>query len=366
MQFSTLSITNGAGSAPELALPLFQMPSLRSLALHNVAWKPVTAASATATAATATAAVAQPLEQPSAPLSSSFRQQGLQPLTALTSLQLTGSSVRLAGLSALTALQALRCDGIDPETTAGQHQFNIPALKTVEADLIAAFPQLHRLTKLKLLRVAASTAVVKHVSLLQSLQQLMLDKASANSFPQLPPSLTYLYLVPKQPCSMTRSNAAGLSQLTALQHLGLSAQVLDMSLLTSMRSLHTLQLWSTAVAPGQLQVISRLTGLTSILLNVTRPPQEQSPATISVAEAGALTSSNQLVRLSLSSEAGGPLLQDFASLFPPGRQLQHLTRLRLGADFLRDTAAVQQAGSCCPNLRKAKFGKSGRVQGGAG
>jgi hypothetical protein len=290
-------------------------------------------------------------------LSSSFGQEGLQPLTALTQLQLTGSSVRLSGLSALTALQELACEGY--ESSTGTHRYSIPwdSLKTLEVDLISAFPQLQRLTKLKLVRAAGSPAVVSHISALQSLQRLMVDKTSANSFPQLPQSLTHLHFMPAQPCSLTRSNAAGLSQLTALQYLGLSAQPFDMACLTSMRRLQKLKFLCAEVAPGQLQVISRLTGLTSFVISVTKPRRDASPVIISGAEAGALTSSSQLVRLSLSSETGRPLLDDCASLFPPGRQLQHLTRLRLGADFLQDAEAVEQAGVCCPNLRYAKFGK---------
>jgi hypothetical protein len=197
-------------------------------------------------------------------LSSSFGQEGLQPLTALTQLQLTGSSVRLSGLSALTALQELACDGY----ASSLHHITIPwdSRKTVEVDLISAFPQLQRLTKLKLGRAAALPAVVSHISALQALRELVLNKTSANSFPQLLQSLTHLHFMPEEPCSLTPSNAATLSQLTALQYLGLSAQPFDMACLTSMRRLQKLKYSCAEVAPGQLQVISRLTGLTSLVL----------------------------------------------------------------------------------------------------
>jgi hypothetical protein len=237
----------------------------------------------------------------------------------------------------------------------------IPDLKVVETELITAFPHLQRLTALRL-QTAATPVVVSHISALQSLQLLELF-TSANNLPELPRSLTHLSLHSDQPCSLTAGSAACLSQLTALQYLGLSAKpslALDTALLAGLRSLHTLHLWFFELAAGQPQVISRLTGLTSLVLS-TQPAQQQAPVTISAAEAGALTSSSQLVNLLLSSSLGGPLLQDYASLFPAGRQLQQLTHVELSADFLKDAAAVQRAGSCCPNLRFAKFGRCGRV-----
>lgn len=354
MQFSHLRIADTAGSSTaELALPLAQLRSLKVLSQRQVPW---------GAGPEAAFAAAQPQTDESTSHSSSFRTQGLEQLTALTLLELIGSSVRPAGLSALTALQALACDGVDPESSTGERQLHIPALKTVEAELSAAFPQLQRLTKLNLSRAAATPAAVSEISSLQSLQMLELRQTPANSFPALPQGLTHLTLVPNQPCGLTPSNAAGLSKLTALQYLCLSARPFDMSLLTGMRRLRALKLCSTEVAPGQLQVISRLTGLTSLVLNVTQPPQDPSPVTVSVAEAGALTASSQLMTLSLCSELGGPLVQNYASLFPPGRQLLQLTCLVISADFLKDAAAVQQAGSCCPNLRYAKFGKYGREE----
>jgi hypothetical protein len=80
--------------------------------------------------------------------------------------------------------------------------------------------------------------------------------------------------------------------------------------------------------------------------------------TITAAEAGALTSCSQLVELALCDPRAQLQPQAYASLFPPGRQLQHLTKLVASADLLSTPAAVRQAGSCCPNLRSLMLGSS--------
>lgn len=78
-------------------------------------------------------------------------------------------------------------------------------------------------------------------------------------------------------------------------------------------------------------------------------------ASITAAEAAALTSSSQLVSLKLSDKPGQLHPEAYASLFPPGRQLNHLTTLWISADILSHAAALHQAGSCCPNLQNIRF-----------
>jgi hypothetical protein len=151
---------------------------------------------------------------------------------------------------------------------------------------------------------------------------------------------------------LTGNNAAGLLQLTALQELHLrNVAPLDLSLLTGMRGLRSLhlELVEFAAAATKLQVVSRFTALASLCIEVPggRP---KPPVNITAAEASALTASSQLAELQLSGECGQLQLEDYASLFPPGRQLQHLTELLVSGELLRDSAAVIQAGSCCSNL----------------
>jgi hypothetical protein len=72
---------------------------------------------------------------------------------------------------------------------------------------------------------------------------------------------------------------------------------------------------------------------------------------ITAGEAAALTASSLLVELELSGKFGQLHADAYASLFPPGRQLQHLTSLIISANLLNKPAAVRQAGRCCANLR---------------
>lgn len=135
-------------------------------------------------------------------------------------------------------------------------------------------------------------------------------------------------------------------KLTTLQSLHLRyMRDLDWSLLAGVHNLCCLQLADCELAGcgPKLQVVSRFTDLTALCIEGGgRGP----PATITAAEAGALKSSSQLAELTLSGQSAPLQLQDYASLLPPARQLQQLTRLHISADLLSNPAAVRQAGRC--------------------
>jgi hypothetical protein len=321
----------------KMLLPVAQLQSVHQLDLSSVCW---------------TAETARPPQQDlgSASISSdSASNQGLATFTALTWLILTGNSVRLAGLSALTGLQELSCEryaGVRIITSSG-----VPAVTDEETDLVAAFPQLQRLTSLTLRCDLASTAVVSQLSHLHSLQKLEFcdPSAAADNLAELPQSLTWLHLV-FSVGSSTASDAAGLSHLTALRH----ASPLDLALLVGMCDLRSLHLFNNELAAGglRLQLVSSFTALTGLRIC---SAVKGRPAIVTAAEAGALTSSSQLAELHLS---GWEQLQDYASLFPPRRQLQHLTELLVSGELLFNSAAVCQAGSCCPNLHSLKLAEA--------
>lgn len=235
-------------SSEELSLPLIQLQSLQSLSLINMAW--VSAPEFQIGTA------AQPRLPPGS--SSSSRKQGLEHLTSLTKLTLRGSSVRLAGLAALTGLQGLDCDGAMFHSSRD----SIPDFTAAEGELIAALPQLQHLTSLTLTQDIASAAVVANISALQSLQQLVLQGTTALTFAALPRSLTRLSLMFRHQGDITLSNAAGVSQLTALQSLELrKVSALDALLLANMRNLRSICLSEVQVAAGGLQVVSHFTAL---------------------------------------------------------------------------------------------------------
>lgn len=129
-----------------------------------------------------------------------------------------------------------------------------------------------------------------------------------------------------------------------------NARPLDSALLVGMRDLRCLCLSNCELAAGglQLQVVSRFTALTSLWYEGEVLP---SALTITAAEAGVLTFSSQLAELTLSGMSVKLQPQAYASLFPPGRQLPHLTLLCVKADLLSNPAVVCQAGECCPNLQ---------------
>jgi hypothetical protein len=345
VQVSKLEVATSSGhleslptSSRELRLPVAQLSSLPELDLYFCFWSPATAAPPQPTGSSTIRSSS----------STSASKQGLAGLTALTRLALTGSSIRLTGLSALTSLQELLCEGLS-SLRVFMRRISMPNVTDAEADLVDAFPQLQRLTSLTLRYDLASTAAVSQLSALQSLQKLELRDTTADSFAALPESLTQLSLVFRQRGSLTCSNAAGLSGLTALQSLHMCNVVpLDLSLLAGMRHLRCLQLFECELAAGglRLQVVSSFTGLTCLeVAHRVRMPA----TTFTAAEAAALTASSQLAELDLNGLSDQP--QAYASLFPPGRQLQHLTVLEISADLLNNPAAVQQAGSCCSNLQ---------------
>jgi hypothetical protein len=399
VQVSSLHVTNSDARASilQLAMPLSQLRSLKALTLIHTPWHP---------GPEAAFAAAQPQADVSTRHSSSFWTQGLEQLTALTQLKLTSWSVKLAGLSALTGLRELTCQGDrpePPELLSSQLQLGtsqvlvvhyyhpaecIPepyirpglagtAISAAERELVAAFPRLQQLTRLSLIsHISSSRLVMAHLSSLQSLRELVMARGESNSLAyagcNLPQSLTMLEwsfcyhtycLVPHSALIFP-----SFSQLTAMQCLSLGyVGPLDMSLLTSMRNLRSLNMWDvelTAEGPG-LQVLSCFTRLTQLKIDhpsdgVRSPYVSGRHADgIPAAEAAALTSSSHLAHLQLNDQPGRLAApQDYSSMFPPGRQLQHLTALFVSADFLRDATAVRQAASCCPNLREVRVDKS--------
>jgi hypothetical protein len=203
------------------------------------------------------------------------------------------------------------------EQESGQE---ISMLSTMKArqDLRAAFPQLQRLTSLTLQRDLASTPVLSRISALQSLQRLTLDNTAADSFAALPQALTQLSLSFGPAGSLTASNAAAVSRLTALQSLYLrDVDCLDLSLLAGMRDLRSLQLFDCKLLHEgpRLQVVSRFTALTSLCIRLTGG---HVLLNVTAAEAAALIASSQLIELTLSNRYRRLQLQDCASLFLPG------------------------------------------------
>jgi hypothetical protein len=351
---SQLSVLSGSDT-DVLKLPVAHLQHLESLELYGTRWSP----------GRATAGAALPsLQAVASAGSSGGSSSSLQPLaalTALTQLTLGSHSVKLAGLSALTGLQELFCAGESPACQYSRRfgmPWHWPANTASEADLIAALPQLQRLTSLTLHVDIASTFVAAQLSALQSLQQLELFLGAVDGL-ALPPSLTQLRLMFLLPSSLTASNAAGLSQLSALQSLHLRyVKDVDWALLAGMRDLHSLRLHHVEFA-SSLTGLTALTGLTGLNVGgcqwcwrfITAP-------SITAAEAGALTSSSQLVELALCDPRAQLQPQAYASLFPPRRQLPYLTKLVVSADLLSNPATVRQAGSCCPNLQGLRLGSS--------
>jgi hypothetical protein len=352
VQVTSISLTGSLPDGTDLDLPLAQLGNLKELQLESLPWKPGPGAEYTA---------AQPRAYLTAMRNRSSR-QGLECLTALTRLQLTGSYVRLAGLSALSGLQELECDvrlKLEDEDVWVVHRYSSappdlrPRPPTAVEELVAALPELQGVTGLTLRQDMASKAVVSQLSTLQSLQRLQLDLAKTDRFAALPESLTQLRLAFKATGSLTASNAAGvqLAQLTALESLYLrNVAPLDFVLLAGMYDLRSLHLVACGLAAGgpQLQIVTCFTALTSLCIEGAASGPS---ATITAAEADALTSSSQLAELTLTGKSFQLQLQDYASLFPPRRQLQHLTQLDVSADLLSNPAAVRQAGRCCPNLK---------------
>lgn len=357
----------GAGtsslSEATVRLCVAQLSSLKVLDISSLPWEPELLQSTTSTPSVAPYSSALP--SPTTTSNSTSKPDGgLERLTSLTQLRLSDSSVRLAGLAALTRLQALTLEGQQQEVAGSSWFSPYRILRDESAELSEALPHLQQLTSLQLGGALATTAIGSRTSCLQSLQQLILTDTTADNYAALPTSLTLfslsLAINRAEPPVLTRSNAAGLSQLTALQSLELKqVKVFDLALLFDMRCLQALSfhgLYSaveyTAGGPS-LQLVSSFTALTSLTISGQASFGRQfgrSPASITAAEAPALTASSKLAVLQLRGKPGQLQPQDYASLFPPGRHLQHLTMLELCADILGNTTAVQQARSCCPNL----------------
>lgn len=151
--------------------------------------------------------------------------------------------------------------------------------------------------------------------------------------------------------SLIRSNAPSISILTALQSLQMSDVMIDWSLLATLRHLRTLEMIhvANAEADGNLQVLSNLTALTSLAMD----GYSEQDVTAEVAEAP--TSSSHLASLKLHSTTGQLRSAHYTSMFPPGRQLQHLTELEIGAGILHHIATHQNPAKSCPNLQKVRL-----------
>lgn len=207
------------------------------------------------------------------------------------------------------------------------------------------------------------------LSSLQSLKELVLagtdNYSLAFSDCKLPQSLTLSSWRPRSwDYSLPSHSTAWLSQLTAVQCLTLERLgPIDMSLLASMRNLRSLNLWDVGLTSGGpgLQALSCCTALTHLMVEGENeaPMPGRHAAGIPATEAAALTSSSQLAELTLGGHPGRMAApHNYGSLFPPSRQLPHLTALFVSADFLRDVAAVRLVASCCPNLRDVRLDKS--------
>lgn len=318
-------------SSSRLCLALSQLRSLKVLELGCLHWKPFKVAS--------------------------LSDCGLAPLTALTRLVLSRDSIWLSDLSALTSLQELTCN------FCGQGD-------VWSIDLAVACPQLRSLTSLTLHVDAASTAVLQHTSSLPSLQRMELTGPAASSFFTLPESLTALSFTTGQAGSPTAFSISGICQLTALQSLHMTDVVsFNAALLAGAYNLRCIHLERVERIDDEalgLQALILLTALTALITrdgpdptywafqDIPRMEDElyMDEWDITAAEAAALTSSSQLAELELSGKDGQLQAQAYASLFPPGRQLQHLTNLIISANLLTDPAVMRQACRCCANLRK--------------
>jgi hypothetical protein len=176
--------------------------------------------------------------------------------------------------------------------------------------------------------------------------------ALADSLAALPETLTQLDLwfgrLRSPIDSLTRNTAAGISMLTAIQSLQICSAGLDWSLLANLRNLKALEMNYVAVAEdgGNRQVLSRITTLTSLLLD-----SEEEPG-ITTKEAEALTSSSQLA--TSGPEAAGHVWSAAASglcqCVPT--LLLHLTELQSGAGILHRMASVPES---CPSLQRVRL-----------
>lgn len=375
----------------KLTLPLAQLRSLQSLTLTNVPWEAAPAPTAPQTAAktppsssttagrrltravaAATAAGAAAEGQPTVPT--------LAVLTSLKNLQLTGTSVKLDGLSALTALQELKCacqhsDADKGAAAVGQGVPMAAHINRARAALVQALPQLQALASLELYGKLSSPVVLKHVKVMQQLQNLGLSSTKSDEFSSLPQSLTRLQFKAncgpdrwQRPTQLSPCTAPGICQLATLQVLELqNIFPLDSAVLAGMSILQQLSLESVCFQEGEsppLLVFSKLTALKSLSIKLacnrlglpSNAPQAALcvVASLTDAEAAALTASSQLTALHLGGLANKLRPQHYSSMFPAGMQLPNLLELSVSTDLLSNTAVLQQVASSCTSLTSLK------------
>jgi hypothetical protein len=381
----------------KLTLPLAQLDSLQSLTLVNVPWKaasapataaPQTPAKTAATSSTTTAgrrvtrAAAAAAAAAAAPADAAAGQPTvptLAVLSSLTTLELTGVSVKLDGLSALTALQKLKCSCLQhadadegAAAAAGQGVQMAAHIRSAQAALVQALPQLQALTSLELDNELSSPVVIKHAKSLQHLQDIALSSTKSDKFSSLPQSLTRLQLKPycgpdrwQRPTQLSRRTAPGICRLTGLQVLELQDIFpLDSAVLADMSSLQHLSLESVHFLEGEsppLLVLTKMTALQSLSIRLANTNRLEFPshapqaascafASMTAAEAAALTGSSQLTALHLGGLANKLRPQHYSSMFPAGKQLSDLLELSVSTDLLSDTAVLQQVASACTSL----------------
>jgi hypothetical protein len=378
----------------KLTLPLAQLRSLQSLTLTDVPWEAAPAPAPAPTApqtpaktppsssttagrrltravAAATAAAAAAEGQPTVPT--------LAVLTSLKTLQLTGTSVKLDGLSALTALQELKCacqhsDADEGAAAVGQGVPMAAHINRARAALMQALPQLQALASLEPDSELSSPVVLKHVKVMQQLQNLSSTKS--DKFSSLPQSLTRLQLKAycgpdrwQRPTQLSPRTAPRICQLATLQVLELqNIFPLDSAVLASISILQQLSLESVRFQEGEsppLLVFSKLTALKSLSIKLacnwlglpSNAPQAALcvVASLTDAEAAALTASSQLTALHLGGLANKLRPQLYSSMFPAGRQLPNLLELSVSTDLLSNTAVLQHVASSCTSLTSLTF-----------
>jgi len=323
-----MSISTPSWPDYPLRLPVINLQYLQKLTVVGAPWEPATASSSGR----------QPLK--------SGTRQGALPslanLTALTSLDLAGASVRLDGLEALTGLKEL---SLSCRVSGRGFGRTVPTFDTAEALLAEALPKLQHLTRLCLQGKIGSSTVVAQVSTMQSLEQLLLAETTVASFPPMPQSVTRLCVRCERAQEVFTNSTQQFSQLTGLQDLTLSgAGALDTTLLAGMGRLQHVNLSADTFAAADTQpllVFSRLTALESLKL-IYRGSLWVTPAAPTPAEAAALTTSSHLTNLDVISLTDALQQAHYEAMFPAGRQLQRLRELRSGTALLSGTIDVGQ------------------------
>lgn len=318
-------------------LPFRQLSQLHSLSVAYVHLRPVAATTAAAAAVSSGQAASAP--------------NSLAALTALTSLQLTSSTVDLSPLAACTNRCHLKLRNVADSSQQAQ----------LDTLLNGALQQLVHLTCLDVsYNDGLTDAAFEHLSCLQQLQELGITSrcVTAASLVALPLSLTRLDLDvgpgtgSVRTVALSSSSTPRLQQLTGLQHLRVSMGEFDPALLVGLMQLRHLKLGGISEPPGTAALLPQLAKLTQLQhLDLNNALLDDTAA---VAAYSTLTASSQLSHLDLAD----CFIPEGASklIFSAGRQLPQLAGLAVDIDLFPSPGDMQQMVSCCPSLQSLTVG----------